>query len=101
MWRLYCLPTNHPTFTLVLYNHKIRNQLQKLGNVCLNTEDINPCNTVDDLQKLWDNDDERKQLQRRLFIFASNVPRIRPYWVSKLHEHVHHFFIHILIKYIL
>ena len=25
MWRSDGLPTNHPTFALVLYNHKIRN----------------------------------------------------------------------------
>ena len=42
MWRSDGLLTSHPTFALVLYNHKIRNQLQKLGSVSLNTENINP-----------------------------------------------------------
>ena len=37
MWRSDGLPTSHPTFPLVLYNHKVRNQLQKLGSICLNT----------------------------------------------------------------
>ena len=42
MWRSDGIPSSHPTFALVLYNHKVRNQLHKLGNVCLNTEDIDP-----------------------------------------------------------
>ena len=41
MWRSNGLPTSHQTFVLVLYNHKVRNQLHKLGSICLNTEDIN------------------------------------------------------------
>ena len=86
MWRSDGLPTSHPTFALVLYNHKVRNQLQKLGSVCLNTENINPYITVPDLKQLWSNDDDRKKLQRKLFTFASNVPGTKPYWVSKRHE---------------
>ena len=35
MWRSDGLPTNPPIFALVLYNHKVRNQLHKPGNVCL------------------------------------------------------------------
>ena len=86
MWRSDGLPTSHPTFALVLYNHKVRNQLQKLGSVCLNSENINPYTTVDDLKLLWANDDDRKKLQKKLFTFASNVPGTKPYWVSKRHE---------------
>ena len=40
MWRSDGIPSSHPTFALVLYNQKVRNQLHKLGNVCLNTKDI-------------------------------------------------------------
>ena len=36
------ISSSHPTFALVFYNHKVRNQLHKLGNVCLNTEYIDP-----------------------------------------------------------
>ena len=50
MWRSDDSPTSHPTFTLVLYNKKVRNQLQKLGSVYLNTENINPYITVHDLK---------------------------------------------------
>ena len=63
MWRSDGLPTSHPTFALILYNHKVRNQLQKLGMVCLNSENINPYTTVDDLKLLWANDDDCKKLQ--------------------------------------
>ena len=30
LWRSDGLSTRHPKFVLVLYNHKVRNQLQKL-----------------------------------------------------------------------
>ena len=40
MWRSDGLSTGHLTFVLVLYNHKVRDQLQKLASVCLNTENI-------------------------------------------------------------
>ena len=78
MMRSDGLPTSHLIFALVLYNHKIRNQLQKLGSVCLHTEDINPYTAVDTLQNLWANDDGRKKVQRTLFTFTSNVPRTKP-----------------------
>ena len=95
------LSTSHPTFELILYNNKIRNQLNKLGSVYLNTKNVNPYITVDDLKLLWSNDDDRKKLQRKLFTFASNVPGTKPYWVSKRHEcKSTSFFIHILIRYI-
>ena len=70
MWRSDGLPTSHPTFALVLYNHKIRNQLQKLGSVCLNTEDINSYTTVDQLKELWVNDDERKKITKEIVYFC-------------------------------
>ena len=41
MWRSDGLPTSHPIFALIIYNHNVRNQLHKLGSVYLNTEDIN------------------------------------------------------------
>ena len=61
IWRSDSLPTSHPTFALVLYNYKVRNKLHKLGSVCLNTEDINKCTKLDDLSKLWSNNDDRKK----------------------------------------
>ena len=45
----------------------------------LNTEDIDPNADIQELQKLWKNDDDRKKLQRKLFTFASNVPGTKPY----------------------
>ena len=86
MWRSDGVPASHPTFSLVLYNHKIRNQLHKLGSVCLNTEDLDPNYTVEELKLLWENDGNRKNLQRKLFTYASNVPGTKPYWVAKCHE---------------
>ena len=82
MWRSDGIPTSHPTFALVLYNHKVRNQLHKLGSVCLNTEDIDPNADIQELQNLWNNDDDRKKLQRKLYTYASNVPGSKLYWVA-------------------
>ena len=46
------ISSSHPTFALVLYNHKVRNQLHKLGNVCLNTEYIDLNADSQELQNL-------------------------------------------------
>ena len=40
MWRSDGVSANHPTFCLVLYNHKIRLQLQSQGRVVLNTSNL-------------------------------------------------------------
>ena len=60
IWRSDGLPINHPTFKLVVDNHKVRNQLHILGSVCLNTEKINPYTTVHYLKYLWSNDNNYK-----------------------------------------
>ena len=70
MWRSDSLPISHPTFALVLYNHKIHNQLQKFGSLFLNTEDINPYTTVDDLKLLRANDDDRKKITKKIIYFC-------------------------------
>ena len=54
---------NHPTFALVLYNYKVRNQLHKLGNIFLNTEYKNLNVDFQELQNVWKNNDDRKKLQ--------------------------------------
>ena len=53
MWRSDGLLTSHPTFALVLYNHKVCNQWHKLGSVCLNTENINPYIIVPYFKQVW------------------------------------------------
>ena len=58
MWRSDDLLTSHPIFSLVLFNHKVRNQLQKLGSICLNTKDINQYITAPDLKQLLGNDED-------------------------------------------
>ena len=96
------LKTSHPTFVLDLYNHKIRNQLQKLGSVCLNTDDTNPYTTVDVLRQLLANNMDRKTLIKNFF--PSNVPGTKPYRVNTSNvfkRKVDLFFIHMLIKCIL
>ena len=86
MWRWDGLPSIHPGFVSVIYNYKVRNQLHKLGSLCLNTESINQFITVHDLKQLWYNDDDHKKLQRNFFTFASNAPGTKTYWANKRHE---------------
>ena len=52
MWRSDGVLSSHLTFALVIFNHKVRNQLHKFGSVCLNTEDINQYTTVHD-KRSW------------------------------------------------
>ena len=33
IWISVEIPSSHPTFALVIYNHKVRNQFHKLGSV--------------------------------------------------------------------
>ena len=40
MWREDSVSAKHPTFFLVLYNHKIQCQLQAQGRVVLNTSNL-------------------------------------------------------------
>ena len=99
MWRSDRMPSCHPTFALVLYNHKVRNQLHKLGSVCLNTEDMDPNADIQELQNLWNNDDDRKKLQKKLYTFASNVPGTnRIGLINVMNLKVLYFFILISIK---
>ena len=42
MWQSDGVPTAHSTFSLVLYNHKVKNSLQKQGQFVVNTSDMDP-----------------------------------------------------------
>ena len=86
------LPTSHPKFALVLYNNKIRNQLQKLGSVCLNTEDVNPYTTLDDLQNLWTNDDDHKKYKENYLLLHLTFLELSPIgYTSVMNLKVHLF----------
>ena len=73
MWSSDGVLSSHLTFVLVIYNHKVRNQLHKIWNVWLNIEDINPYTTLDNLKVLWSNNNDFKKLQNKWVTFASKV----------------------------
>ena len=45
-----------------------------------------PNATIQELQNLWNNGDDRKKLKRKRFTFESNVTGTKPYCVAKCHE---------------
>ena len=52
MWRGDDMPVKHPTFCLVLYNHKIRSQLHSQGRVILNTSNLDVNISAGDISKI-------------------------------------------------
>ena len=46
----------HPTFAIVLYNHKLKCQTQRQGMYVLNTSDIDPNITMEELRTAGDDD---------------------------------------------
>ena len=100
MWRSDGRPTEHPTFSLVLYNHKIKTALQKQGAYCINTSEIDPNITMEELRNAT-NDSQRRRavdsLVRKASLYSSNIPGTTSYWASTRQEfratHMYHSYI--------
>ncbi len=90
MWRSDGIPSSHPTFSLVLYNHKMRNSLQSQGRFTINTSDIDPTITLDTIRNArCDNNALQiatEDLLKRAHMHASNIPGTMPYWKSTRYE---------------
>ena len=56
MWRSDGQPAAHPTFSLVLFNHKTRDALQKQGRFVLKSSDIGLNITLNEIRNSTDND---------------------------------------------
>ena len=82
MWRSDGIPASHLTFSIVLYNHKIKSSLQKQGQYVVNIANADPSVTVKDI-KNTKGDDALKQQTEALFkrshLHASNVPGTQSY----------------------
>ena len=77
MWRSDGQPAGHPTFSLVLFNHKTCDALQKQGRFVLNSSDINLNTALNEICNALDEDGLRnvvKNLEKQLHIFSSNIP---------------------------
>ena len=53
---------------------------------------------MQELQNLWNNDDDKKKCQRKNYTFVSNVSGTKSYWVVKCHEFKSTSFFHSHIK---
>ena len=89
MWRSDGAPAAHPTFSLVVMNHKMKSQLMKSGNFVLNTDGIDVEQTCEDLRNAEPGDELDNQVQKLMeqaMVHTSNVPGTKAYWRSKFHE---------------
>ena len=100
MWRSDGRPTEHPTFSLVLYNHKTKMALQKQGSYCINTSEIDPNITMEEIRNSTNDSERRKAvdaLVRKANLYSSNIPGTTQYWASTRQEfratHMYHSYI--------
>jgi hypothetical protein len=100
MWRSDGRPTEHPTFSLVLYNHKTKMALQKQGSYCINTSEIDPNVTMEEIRNSTNDSERRKAvdaLVRKASLYSSNIPGTTQYWASTRQEfratHMYHSYI--------
>jgi hypothetical protein len=91
MWRSDGRPVSHPTFALVLGNHKMKSQLQQQGRYVINTSDFDPTTTLDAIRNAPTHDhqsiaDQVQQIIKRAHIHSSNIPATPAYWKSAFYE---------------
>jgi hypothetical protein len=84
------IPAEHPTFSLVLYNHKLKNSLQKQGHFVLNISNMDPNTTLETIQNCGENNDQLRtevdKLIKKTQVFSSNIVGTQPYWKATCHE---------------
>ena len=56
MWRSDGMPASHPTFSIVIYNHKLRHLLQGQGKHALNISGLDPNMKADDFLRMRNED---------------------------------------------
>ena len=87
---MYCsdgVPAAHPTFSLVAWNHKLKQQLQGQGHYTLNTSGLDPNMLGDQFLKMWEDPKAGPtELMSRLHQTSSNVQGTNAYWVAKRFE---------------
>jgi hypothetical protein len=102
MWRYDGAPAAHPTFSLALFNHKCMQSLQRQGQFVVNTSDIDPNSTIEEIFSNTD-DDRRKaavdKVVNRAHCHSGNIAGTPRYWrntffefeaVTQYHSHVLH-----------
>eukprot|EP00984_Skeletonema_dohrnii_P031047 scaffold23084_cov153-Skeletonema_dohrnii-CCMP3373.AAC.2 len=95
MWRSDGRPAAHPTFGLVLYNHKVKNYLQRQGQFLINTSDFDPTTTIEQIKEATDEDTIRSLTQKLLekaLVHSGNQPGTSAYQKATYHEFIAHSF---------
>jgi hypothetical protein len=89
LWRSDGRPAGHPTFSLVLNNHKVKNYLQGQGQYLVNTSDLDPTTTINAIRTATDEDTVRKlteKLLEKAHVHSGNQPGTPAYMKSTFHE---------------
>lgn len=89
MWRSDGRCVSHPTFALVLSNHKMKEQCQKQGSYVLNTSGMDVATTLKEIQQAGEGE-PIEQLTRKVLnnaqVHTSNIPGTDAYWTATYHE---------------
>ena len=83
MWRSDGIPASHPTYSLVTYNHKLKNSLQSQARFVINTSDFDPTTTIEQIREARDDDAVKtmtNKLIKKAHMHAANIPGTTPYW---------------------
>jgi hypothetical protein len=91
MWRSDGRLAAHPTFSLVLYNYKVKNYLQRQGQFLINISDFDPGTTVEDIRAANNDNairDQTIKLLERAIVYSGNAPGTPEYWKATYHEFV-------------
>jgi hypothetical protein len=91
VWRSDGKPASHPTFALVLNNHKMKSQLQRQGQYVANTSDFDLAKTIQDFRDAPNKEHQQvKEAIHRLVkttkVVSGNIVGTPQYWKSKFHE---------------
>ncbi|KAL7526201.1 hypothetical protein ACHAXR_003700, partial [Thalassiosira sp. AJA248-18] len=89
MWRSDGVPASHPTFALVLYNHKLKNSLQGQGRFVVQNSGIDMTTTCEDIRNAPQGHQLHKQIDTLLkaaHMHTANVPGTDAYWRARYHE---------------
>jgi hypothetical protein len=89
MWRHDGAPAAHPTFSLALFNYKSMQSLQRQGQFVVNTSDIDPDSTIDEIFHSADDDTRKKAVEKvinRAHCHSANVSGTPRYWRNTFFE---------------
>ena len=82
MWRSDGIPAKHPTWSIVVNNHKMKMDLQQQGSYSISTENIDLSSTIEEIRKAEPGNSLKNtvdKVMKTTRMFSSNVPGTTPY----------------------